>query len=142
MNPTESQAAAFKAITQQVQRLQRTEQTREVREVMEQIAAIARVQNNRIIDDNKVAPPPDNTLASPMMRVQKNLSQGFSQRTSNIMWVVVIGLWVIVSYLGSQHIHEIFQQPANATEAPRAAEAPSAAPADAPTTATAATDNK
>ena len=109
MSLTESQFAAFKAITQQVQRLQRNHQTKEVSEVMNQIMAIARVQTNRIIEDNKVAAPPDDTPVSPMVRMQKNMSQGFSPRTSNIIWAVVIGLWLVVGYLGSQHFHEIFQ---------------------------------
>ena len=112
MSLSESQFAAFKAITQQVQRLQRNPQTKEVREVMDQIAAIARVQSNRIIEENKVEAPPDDTPVSPMDRMQKSMSKGLSPRASNILWAVVIGLWLIVSYLGSQHFHEIFQQPA------------------------------
>jgi len=142
MSLSESQLAAFKAITQQVQRLQRNHQTGEVREVMDQIMAIARVQTNRIIDQNRVEPPPDATPVSPMVQMQKNMSKGLSPRASNIVWAVVIGLWLIVGYLGSQHFHEIFQQPATATEAPGAAEAPPATPADAPTAATATTENK
>ena len=112
MSLSESQFAAFKAITQQVQRLQRTPQTREVREVMDQIMHIARVQTNKIIDDNKVETPPDNTPVSPMVRMQKSMSNGLSPRASNILWAVVIALWLVVGYLGSQHFHEIFQQPA------------------------------
>lgn len=142
MSLSESQFAAFKAITQQAQRLQRTQQTKEVQEVIEQIVAIARVQTNKIIDENRAALPPDNTPVSPMVRMQKSMSNGLSPRASNILWAVVIGLWLIVGYMGSQHFHEIFQQPAEATEAPGAAQAPSATPADAPTTAPAATENK
>lgn len=119
MSLSESQFAAFKAITQQAQRLQRTQQTREVREVMEQIMAIARVQTNRIIEDNKVEAPPEDTPAgpvSPMMRMQKAMSKGPSKKVSNIIWAVVIGLWLIVGYMGSQHFHEIFQQPPAKTQ--------------------------
>lgn len=109
MSLSESQFAAFKAITQQVQRLQHTSQPREVREVLDQITAIARVQTNKIIDENKVDLPPDTTPKSPMMRAQIAMSRGPSQKTSNIIWGVVIGLWLIVGYLGSQHFNEIFQ---------------------------------
>lgn len=109
MSLSESQLAAFKAITHQARRLERTPQTREVREVMDQIMAITRVQTNKIIDENKLEAPPDTTTAGPMLRAQVALSRAPSQKVSNIIWAVVIGLWLIVGYLGSQHFHEIFQ---------------------------------
>jgi len=109
MSLSESQFAAFKSINQQAQRLMRTPQTREVRDVMEQIIAITRVQTNKIIDENKVEVPPDKTSDGPMLRMQKSLSRGPSKRTSNIIWAIVILLWIVVGYLGSQHMHEIFQ---------------------------------
>jgi len=70
--------------------------------------AIARVQTNRIIDDNKLEEPPDTTPRSPMLRAQIAMSRGPSQKVSNIIWAVVIGLWLIVGYMGSQHFHENF----------------------------------
>jgi hypothetical protein len=112
MSLSESQFAAFKDINQQAQRLLRTPQTREVHEVMEHIVAITRVQTNKIIDENKVAAPPDDTPVSPMIRMQKAMSRGPSKRVSNIIWVVVAVLWIGVGYMGSQHFHEIFAQPA------------------------------
>lgn len=141
MSLSESQFAAFKAINQQAQRLLHTPQTREVREVMEQIIAISRVQTNKIIDANKVAAPPDDTPVSPMIRMQKAMSRGPSKRVSNIIWAVVAALWIAVGYLGSQHFHEIFQQPAEAAEV--AGGADNTAPAvEAATTANAATNRQ
>lgn len=141
MSLSESQFAAFKAINQQAQRLLHTPQTREVREVMEQIIAISRVQTNKIIDANKVAAPPDDTPVSPMIRMQKAMSRGPSKRVSNVIWAVVAALWIAVGYLGSQHFHEIFQQPAEVAEVTGPAET-TAAVADTATTATEATENK
>jgi|GEM_PF-2599328 len=141
MSLSESQFAAFKAINQQAQRLLHTPQTREVREVMEQIIAISRVQTNKIIDANKVDAPPDDTPVSPMIRMQKAMSRGPSKRVSNIIWAVVAALWIAVGYLGSQHFHEIFQQPAEAAEATEPAATATTA-TDTTATAAAATENK
>jgi len=43
-----------------------------------------------------------------MLRAQIAMSRGPSQKVSNIIWAVVIGLWLIVGYMGSQHFHENF----------------------------------
>lgn len=142
MSLSESQFAAFKAINQQAQRLLHTPQTREVREVMEQIIAISRVQTNKIIDANRVDTPPDDTPVSPMIRMQKAMSRGPSKRVSNIIWAVLAALWIAVGYLGSQHFHEIFQQPAEAAEATAPAAAVAADSATTATTAIEATENK
>lgn len=109
MNPSESQYAAFKAITQQAQRLQRSNQTPEVRAVVDQIMAIARIQTNAIIDGNKVQTPPDNTPDSPMSRAKEAIIRPPSNKVSNIIWAVLAGLWILVSILGTQNFQAMFQ---------------------------------
>lgn len=109
MNRSESQYAAFKAITQQAQTLQRTSQTKEVRVVIDHIMAIARIQTNLIIDENKVQAPQDNTPVTRMSRVQEAIIRPPSNKVSNIIWAVLIALWILVSYLGTQNFQAMFQ---------------------------------
>lgn len=109
MTPSESQYAAFKAITQQAQRLQRTQQTKEVRAVIDDIMAIARIQANLIIDESQIEAPQDNAPLGAMSRAQEAIIRPPSNRTSNIIWAVLAALWILVSYLGAQNFQAMFQ---------------------------------
>jgi hypothetical protein len=128
MSPTNSQLAAFKAIRQEAQSLLRTRLTSETRESLERILAVTRVQINAGNAALQAQQGQDDNAPVKPLGLQERLSQTPSEKRSRIIWVVVLALWAVVGYMGSQHFHEIFQQPAAAQEAPAqetpAAEAP------------------
>lgn len=128
MSPTDSQLAAFKAIRQEAQSLMRTRLTSEVRDSLERILHITRVQINA---GNAALQAQDNPAPAKPQGLQERLSQTPSEKRSRIIWVVVIALWVVVGYIGSQNIKQILQIPpetAQAAEADPAVEAPATAP--------------
>ena len=128
MSPTDSQLAAFKAIRQEAQSLMRTRLTSEVRDSLERILHITRVQINA---GNAALQAQDNPTPAKPQGLQERLSQTPSEKRSRIIWVVVIALWVVVGYIGSQNIKQILQIPpetAQAAEADPAVEAPATAP--------------
>ncbi|MBK1682517.1 hypothetical protein [Rhodoferax fermentans] len=131
MSPTDSQLAAFKAIRQEAQSLMRTRLTSEVRDSLERILHITRVQINA---GNAALQAQDNPAPAKPQGLQERLSQTPSEKRSRIIWVVVIALWVVVGYIGSQNIKQILQIPpetAQAAEADPAVEAPATAPPEA-----------
>ncbi|MBT3066896.1 hypothetical protein [Rhodoferax sp. U11-2br] len=131
MSPTDSQLAAFKAIRQEAQSLMRTRLTSEVRDSLERILHITRVQINA---GNAALQAQDNPAPAKPQGLQERLSQTPSEKRSRIIWVVVIALWVVVGYIGSQNIKQILQLPpetAQAAEADPAVEAPATAPPEA-----------
>ncbi len=131
MSPTDSQLAAFKAIRQEAQSLMRTRLTSEVRDSLERILHITRVQINA---GNAALQAQDNPAPAKPQGLQERLSQTPSEKRSRIIWVVVIALWVVVGYIGSQNIKQILQIPpetAQAAEADPAVEAPETAPPEA-----------
>ncbi|APW45718.1 hypothetical protein [Rhodoferax antarcticus] len=109
MNPSESQYAAFKAITQQAQKLQRTDQTREARALIDQIMTTARIQTNLIVDESMGKVPQDTTPGTPMSRAKEAIINPPSNKVSNIIWAVLVALWILVSYLGTQNFQAMFQ---------------------------------
>lgn len=131
MSPTDSQLAAFKAIRQEAQSLMRTRLTSEVRDSLERILHITRVQINA---GNAALQAQDNPTPAKPLGLQERLSQTPSEKRSRIIWVVVIALWVVVGYIGSQNIKQILQIPpetAQAAEADPAVEAPATTPPEA-----------
>jgi len=126
MSPTNSQLAAFKAIRQETQSLLRTRLTSETREGLERILAVTRVQINAGNAALQAQLAQDDITPAKPLGLQERLSQTPSEKRSRIIWVVVLALWAVVGYMGSQHFHEIFQQPAEAAPAQEtpAAEAP------------------
>ena len=126
MSPTDSQLAAFKAIRQEAQSLMRTRLTSDVRDSLERILHITRVQINAGNAALQAASAQDQDSPAKPLGLQERLSQTPTEKRSRIIWVVVIALWAVVGYLGSQHFHEIFQQPAEtaSTQEAPAAETP------------------
>jgi len=126
MSPTDSQLAAFKAIRQEVQSLMRTRLTSDVRDGLERILHVTRVQINAGNAAQQAQAAQDDISPAKPLGLQERLSQTPSEKRSRIIWVVVLALWAVVGYMGSQHFHEIFQQPAQAAAAQEtpAAEAP------------------
>jgi hypothetical protein len=126
MSPTDSQLAAFKAIRQEVQSLMRTRLTSDVRDGLERILHVTRVQINAGNAALQAQAAQDDTNPPKPVGLQERLSQTPTEKRSRMIWVVVLALWAVVGYMGSQHFHEIFQQPAQAaaTQETPAAEAP------------------
>ena len=117
MSPTDSQLAAFKAIRQEAQSLMRTRLTSEVRDSLERILHVTRVQINA---GNAALQAQDNPTPAKPQGLQERLSQTPSEKRSRIIWVVVIALWVVVGYIGSQNIKQILQIPPETAQAAQA----------------------
>ncbi|WP_180125566.1 hypothetical protein [Rhodoferax sp. BLA1] len=123
MSPTDSQLAAFKAIRQEAQSLMRTRLTSEVRDSLERILHVTRVQINAGNAALQAQASQDDNIPPKPQGLQERLSQTPSEKRSRIIWVVVIALWVVVGYIGSQNIKQILQLP------PKTAQAAEAEPA-------------
>lgn len=117
MSPTDSQLAAFKTIRQEAQSLMRTRLTSEVRDSLERILHVTRVQINA---GNAALQAQDNPTPAKPQGLQERLSQTPSEKRSRIIWVVVIALWVVVGYIGSQNIKQILQIPPETAQAAQA----------------------
>ena len=111
MTPSESQYAAFKTIALQAQKLQRTDQTREARAIIDQIMTIARIQTNLIVDESMGKVAQDATPSGPMSRAKEAIINPPSNKASNIIWAVLVALWILVGYLGTQNFQAMFQSP-------------------------------
>jgi len=114
MSQSDSQLAAFKAISQEAQSLLRMRQTSDVRDAMERILHITRVQINAKNAALRAADPQASAANQPPVSFQAKISQTPTEKRSRMMWIIVLALWAAVGYMGSQHFHEIFQQPPQA----------------------------
>lgn len=123
MSPTDSQLAAFKAIRQEAQSLMRTRLTSDVRDGLERILAVTRVQINAGNAARQAEMAQNGDLPPPPTGMQERLSQTPTEKRSRILWIVVLTLWLVVGYLGTQNYKKILQLPSETAQASEVAPA-------------------